>query len=233
MSSILLSIILLVIGVILLVLAFLLVTVTGPREFIALITISIVLFITAFVIQVLPKGSKQITSLVSPSSNVEALDFFNGKRLEKNLSLFFLISSVILVLTMLFVKFPTLGKLAFSVVFGGIAFFAYSNLKKINTLVDTRKKIYNNGTPVTATVTSHSRKSVFYTSTPTYGITVKTDDMQQKTITFFYSNETLHNSCPEGSTIKGLEYKGDYFFGEMIGVKLDLADKNDEIRIQN
>lgn len=170
---------------------------------------------------------------IEPSKRDKVFNFLDGKRLEKNLSFFFVCGGVLLAFTVVFSKFPLLGKILLLLIFGGISFLAYQNLSKINTLVHTREQIYKNGKTVTATVVLQSKKMVFYSSTPSYSVTVKTNDAQQKTMTFYFPSKMLHNSCQIGRIINGAEYNGDYFFGEMVGVNFAFANENGEIRTQN
>lgn len=203
-----------------------------------IITVSILLGISGLLIFLSDKSEQKGGDMatfrknllqIEPSKRDKVFNFLDGKRLERTLSFFFVCGGIFLTLITLFIKFPTPAKLILLLVFVSIALLSFFNLKKINRLVSKRAQIYRHGKTVTATVVSQSKKNVFYSSTPSYCITAKTNDTHQKTVAFCFSSKKLHNSCPKGKIIKGIEYKGDYFFGEMVGVELFFADENGEI----
>lgn len=203
-----------------------------------IIIVSILLFVVGSLIFVTENHERKTASKstfgkrllqIEPSNRERVVNPFEGKTLERALSFFFVCGGVLLLLMTLFTKVPMFGKLILLAIFAGITSLAYLNLNRINKLCKNRDAVYKQGKPVTATVVSTTKKRVFYSSFPAYGVTVKTNDDAQKNVTFYFPSKMLHNSCPVGSIVNGTELNGEYFFGQMVGINLAFADEKGEI----
>ncbi len=158
---------------------------------------------------------KKTPRAVQPFSSA----FGKGLRMYRFFGYFFLIGGLYIFAISIF---------KFDMIFPGIFFLAMSimgffMIKKVRKRVKSRKEVFRFGKPIRATVEKQGRKFNFLKSERDYTITVsyKLKDYS-KLILIVSKKRALWHECPVGKNILGLEYNGDFFFGEEIGCKFKI-----------